>query len=302
MKFSTRLTLILTLTLALATGALAQDDAETTTTATTTAATTTTAAEKLAVTPHEKQLREQEMFILRDEFSSVLRQQRPELPMILALDPTLLNDEAFVQRYPELAAYLARHPEIRRNPRFYMGEFPIPGRVQNESEALEGLLVMGSFFLAALALSWFIRTVIEQRRWNRLSKTQAEVHNKILDRFSSSEELLAYIRTPAGTKFLESAPIPLHEDQPVQNAPFGRILRSIQIGTVVAAGGLGMIIVGSILRNADDLFAFGVIGFCVGIGFIGSAFVSIVLSRRLGQWKGPGAEPVPGISESELVR
>ncbi len=292
MKFSTRLTMILTLTLALAMGALAQETAEK----------TTTTAEKLAVTPHEKQLREQEMFILRDEFASVLRQQRSELPMILALDPTLLTDEAFVQRYPELAAYLARHPEIRRNPRFYMGDFPVPGRVQNESPGLEALLIMGGFFLAALALSWFIRTVIEQRRWNRLSKTQAEVHNKILDRFSTSEELLAYIRTPAGTKFLESAPIPLHEDRPVQNAPLGRVMRSIQIGMVVAAGALGMIIVGTILTNADDLFAMGVIGFCVGIGFIGSAFVSIALSRRFGQWKGPGAEAVPGISESELVR
>ena len=46
------------------------------------------------------------------------------------------------------------------------------------------------------------------RRWSRLSKIQTDVHNKLLDRFTSNEDLLAYIQTPVGRKFLESAPIP----------------------------------------------------------------------------------------------
>ncbi|HJX29810.1 MAG TPA: hypothetical protein VJ885_18055 [Thermoanaerobaculia bacterium] len=40
------------------------------------------------------------------------------------------------------------------------------------------------------------------------------MHNKILDRFNTTEQLLEYIRTPAGSKFLESAPIPLHVERP----------------------------------------------------------------------------------------
>jgi hypothetical protein len=139
-----------------------------------------------------------------------------------------------------------------------------------------------------------VRTIIEQKRWNRLSKTQAEVHNKILDRFGTTSELLEYVKTPAGTKFLESAPIPLHEEKVPQNAPLARVLWSIQIGVVLAVGALGMLLVSFRFEkeSAQGLFAMGMIGFCVGAGFIASAIVSIVLSRRLGLWKEETAEPV----------
>ena len=44
-----------------------------------------------------------------------------------------------------------------------------------------------------VALAWLIRTLIEQRRWKQLSRTQSDVHNKILDRFNTTEQLLEYI-------------------------------------------------------------------------------------------------------------
>ena len=43
---------------------------------------------------------------------------------------------------------------------------------------------------------------------------QYQVHNKLLDRFTSNEDLLAYVQTPAGRRFLESAPIPLQDEAP----------------------------------------------------------------------------------------
>ena len=58
---------------------------------------------------------------------------------------------------------------------------------------------------------WLIRTTLEQRRWSRLSKIQAEVHSKLMDRFSSNDELLTYVQTPSGRRFLESGPSPLQE-------------------------------------------------------------------------------------------
>jgi hypothetical protein len=42
-----------------------------------------------------------------------------------------------------------------------------------------------------------------------LSKVQTEVHTKIVDRFTANDDLLAYIQSPAGSKFLESSPIHL---------------------------------------------------------------------------------------------
>lgn len=274
----TRMLLILMLLLTVASPALAQE-----TTSTTTAAPET-------VEPSNT-------FTTRDQFTGLLRGSPSELATILALDPTLLSNEPFLSGYPELARFVAEHPEVRRNPRFYLAEFPIPGdrRQTALDEVFEGLVILATFGLIAFALAWLVRTTIEQKRWNRLSRTQNEVHNKILDRFSSSEELLAYIRSPAGTRFLESAPIPLHaeQQQATQNAPFTRIMWSIQLGVIVVAGALGMLLVSLRLdpESAQGVFAMGVIALFIGIGFIASAAVSIILPRKLGMTQ--PSEPTP---------
>jgi len=70
-------------------------------------------------------------------------------------------------------------------------------------------VAVAGFGLAIGVLTWLIRTIIDYRRWSRLSKVQAEIHTKLLDRFSSNEELAAYIQSPAGSRFLESSPIRL---------------------------------------------------------------------------------------------
>lgn len=232
---------------------------------------------------------------VRNEFAGLLRQHPQELATILALDPTLLSNEGFLAGYPQLAAFVAEHPEVRRNPRFFLGEFV--DRESNVDKILEPIMIIGVFALIAFALAWFVRTIIEQKRWSRLSRIQTEVHNKILDRFGTSAELLEYVRSPAGTKFLESAPIPLHAEQPTPNTPLARVMWSIQIGVIVAAGAIGMLIVSFRLEKeaSAGLFALGAIGLCVGAGFVASALVSIYLSRRLGPSGDPSLPPEPGL-------
>ena len=87
--------------------------------------------------------------------------------------------------------------------------------------------------------------IVTHRRWNRLSKVQYEVHNKLLDRFTSNEDLLAYVQTPAGRRFLESAPIPMQDEAPMLSAPFSRILWSVQAGIVLTIAGIGLLYVSS---------------------------------------------------------
>lgn len=227
---------------------------------------------------------------IRERLMSVLADHPPELKTIIALDPSLLANEAFLAHYPRLGEFVAENPEVQRNTSFYLGRIHIPGEERSAiSEMLEVIVISATFLLVALALAWIIRTFIEQKRWSRLSKTQSEVHNRLLDRFETNEELLAYIRTPAGSKFLESAPIPLSSEQPVHNAPMTRIMWSIQIGVVIAAGALGLLLVSFLFEKqaAKDLMAMGVIAFCVGGGFVGSAIASLVMSRRLGLWEPP---------------
>lgn len=281
MTVATRMILILTLMAAMTGAVLAQPAP----------ATTSAPAQPLV----EAQPRQQ----VQEQFTRLINQHPREVAPLVVLDPTLLSNEPFLARYPELAQFVAAHPEIRRNPHYFVQELPNPmlGRPRSSwQDAVEALGIGFVISLMAFMLTWLVRTLIEQRRWSRLSRTQAEVHNKILDRFGSTEELLAYVKTPAGSKFLESAPIPLHVEPAGPGTPMTRVLWSIQIGLIVAAAGLGMLLVsGRFDRDtARGFFAMGTIAACVGGGFILSAIVSMVISRRL------GARPLA--DEAELVR
>ena len=279
------------------------DPATTDTTATTTTATATATSDAdVQEAPEEPTPRH---FAVRDQFTRMLEQHPYELWMILKLDPALLTNEAFMSGYPEVRDFVAKNPEILKNPRFYLAQFTNPAQSRNVvGDVFEFVAVIAGIGMTVLALAWLIRTLIEQKRWRQLTKTQNEVHNKILDRFSTSEQLLDYIRTPAGTKFLESAPIPLHAERPSRhaNTPASRIMWTVQVGVIVAIVGLGMLLLS--LRfdreSADGLFAMGAIALCVGAGFLASAAVSLKLSRRLGLWQESDA-PEP-IDESGLVR
>jgi ABC-type Fe3+-siderophore transport system permease subunit len=276
----TRSVLILALLAGLAAPLFAQE--ETATTATTTTATTSTTTDPDAAQSVSSN-------DIRNDFNLLLRQRPPEVATILQLDPTLLSDDAFLAKYPEVRDFVAKHPEVRHSPGFYLGEYGLGHERTITENVLESMTIFAVFILIAFALAWIVRTLIEQKRWSHLSRTQSEVHNKILDRFSSSEELLTYIRTPAGTKFLESAPIPLHADSRPQNASAHRVLWSIQIGVIIAAASIGMLFVSGRFEkeSAQELAALGMIGVSIGVGFIASAVISLVLSRRLGLWQGP---------------
>lgn len=320
MTLATRMTLILivTLMLPLADVALAQETTpavETVTETETVVASeeaTSPAAEEAAAATGEAVVTDpppqMDRHELRTAFGRLLLNHPRYVATVLVLDPSLLENEQFLARYPQIPEFLDRFPQIREDPAFYLVEFA--HRVNpNTSDPLDDVLEMFSivavFGLIAVALAWIIRTIIEQKRWNRLSRTQVEVHNKILDRFGSSEELLEYVRSPAGTKFLESAPIPLRAEQPqTKNAPLTRIMWSIQIGVVIIAGGLGMLLVSLPLdgEGAQALFALGAIAFCIGGGFIASALVSIIFSRRLGLWEHPAPAPSGPLDEPGHVR
>jgi hypothetical protein len=242
MKPIARITLILFLALATA-GGLAAQEATAAQPVLDTAATAAEAGTAGEATPPGADEIARDSGETRNHFLTLLREHPPELGTILALDPTLLSNDAFLAGYPELARFVAARPEVRRNPRFYLSDFQPRRESGTLDQLLETLVIFATFLLIALALAWVLRTIIEQKRWSRLSRTQSEVHNKILDRFGSSEELLAYVRTPAGARFLESAPIPLHAERATQSPPMARVLWSIQIGVVVAVASLGMLLV-----------------------------------------------------------
>jgi hypothetical protein len=229
----------------------------------------------------------------KDELSALLDHYPPALRGVLALDPGLLGNQSYLAPYPALISFLNAHPEIARNPAFYVGEGVLPHAHQDAAsqildmwrDVLNGLGIFAGFGLAVGLLVWLIRTLVDYRRWSRLAKVQTDAHTKLLDRFTGNEDLLAYIQSPAGAKFLESSPISLDAGPRSVGAPLGRILWSVQGGVVLIAGGIGLHIVAGRVADApasQSLHALGVIGIALGVGFVISAIISFAISRRLG--------------------
>jgi len=233
----------------------------------------------------------------RDELARLLEHYPPTLRGILALDPTLLGNQVYLAPYPGLVSFLNQHPEIARNPAFYIGE-AIHSRPDAEAQIIDMwkdiLGALGVFVGVAMAIAllvWLIRTLIDYRRWSRLAKVQTDVHTKLLDRFTANEDLIAYIQSPAGSKFLESSPIKLDAGPKTLGAPIARILWSVQGGLVLIAAGIGLEIVGRHASEhaAEPLQALGVLAIALGIGFVISAIISYVISQRLGLIEPPSA-------------
>ncbi|HYK01969.1 MAG TPA: hypothetical protein VE974_09440 [Thermoanaerobaculia bacterium] len=309
MHLATRMVLVLMLVLAVP-GVLSAQEAETSTntsdaarpqaatetTASDTASTDATATDTTGTAEGEETPRRQTNYETRNQFTSLLSRNAEELTTLLVLEPALLSNEEFLAGQPELARFVKAHPEVGLQPSFYLAEYG--GRTSHHGpDIVEPLVTLFAFVLITFALGWIVRTIIEQKRWNRLTRTQNEVHNKILDRFGSSAELLEYVKSPAGTKYLESAPIPLRPEPPAtQNVPLTRVIWSVQLGVITCALGVGLLLVSLRFTDSGDLFALGAIALCIGLGFIGSAAVTLLLSRRLGLWpSSPGAsEPGPG--------
>ena len=236
----------------------------------------------------------------------------PTLTTVVSKDPSLLADQAYVARNnPQLADFLGAHPEVVRNPDFYLFThmhaedrgpdealehevWPDVYRVRAPDSALREIahdfIPMVAFACFLAALLWAIRLFVENRRWSRIFKLQSEVHGKLIEKFSSSQELAAYMQTEAGKRFLEAAPIPLSLDkgQCVPSA-VARVLTPIQIGTVLILLGIGFLL----LRHAGPDFeipmrVLGVLILMPGIGFILSAGMTWAMASRLGLMPPPG--------------
>ncbi|OFW11665.1 MAG: hypothetical protein A3H96_03100 [Acidobacteria bacterium RIFCSPLOWO2_02_FULL_67_36] len=235
----------------------------------------------------------------REKLNEVLGKYPPSLGRVLKLDPSLLSNDAYLATYPALAAFLAQHPEVAHNPGYFLERVNVSSgygtrdprelQVQHMDRLIGDFTAFMVFLVVTGVLIWLIRMVVDSRRWSRLSKVQFDVHTKLLDRFASSEELMAYIQTPAGRKFLESAPIQVHDDARPLGAPLSRILVSLQAGVVLAIAGLGVLLVS--LRFVDEpaqfFFVVGIVTMALGVGFIVSAGAAYGLSRKLGLLERP---------------
>jgi hypothetical protein len=226
---------------------------------------------------------------VRDELNTMFEQYPPTLRAVLQRDPTLLTNAAYLAPYPALAAYIAQHPEIPHNPAYFVGtanygDFYRDSPSDRISRIIEPLSVSAVVIVLICILGWMLRGIMNHRRWIRTSKLQTDMQDKLLARFTSNEEMLAFIGTPAGQRFLESASVVVEPGPRNLSAPVGRMLWSMQLGIVILVTGFGIHFVAGQLSE-DAITGFQVTGgivMALGIGFILSALGSYLLSRRLG--------------------
>lgn len=141
-----------------------------------------------------------------------------------------------------------------------------------------GMSVAG--FLAVIG--WVIRTVAVNWRLHRTVKLQAEIQERMLDRFESTDQLAEFLSGDAGARFLESATFE-------RNRPHGRILGSIQAGIIVTFVSIALIWLHGQWHWADEELLFlGALGLALGLGFLVSAGVAYALSKSWGLMNGRG--------------
>lgn len=128
-----------------------------------------------------------------------------------------------------------------------------------------------------LVLGWIARTVSTNRRLRETAKIQAEMQTKLLERFGTSQDMLQFLGSEAGKKFMESATLE-------RANPHGRILGGVQAGVLLLLGGIGFFAsAGSFGLDGQPFAHFlGVMGLMLGAGFLVSSFIAARLSKAWG--------------------
>lgn len=250
---------------------------------------------------------------LRDQLISLVRMS-PTLQRAVEIDPSLLSDQEYVSRSnPQLAQFLAQHPEVSRNPDFYLfaeingsrpGHYVQPlrrsgtprdfGQIDLHREYVQNVLVLLGFAGAVGALLWLIRLLLENRRWSRVFRQQTEIHSKLIDRFATNQELLEYMNTETGRRFLDAAPIPIDPDRShALPVGLGRVVGPLQLGIVLTMLGAGLMILSRTFHLRDiaaPLTLAGMVTLMPGLGFIISAIITWRLTERLGLTPHPASD------------
>lgn len=226
---------------------------------------------------------------VREKLRELLRSVPPAVGEVLRRDPSLLTRADYLAPYPALAAFVQQHPEVALNASFFVGsEYDAPRDAESRGigmaeDLLEGvgvLVIMSSMFAF---FAWLVRVVLDHRRWLRQSKTQVETHAKILDRLTSHDDLIAYIQSPAGQRFLESAPIEVDGRPRPSNTSLSRVLLAVQAGIVLMALGGGFAVLEGRFGEAGKGFSMlSTLALALGAGFLLSAAASYVISMRHG--------------------
>lgn len=129
---------------------------------------------------------------------------------------------------------------------------------------------------AMVAIVWIVRVTLDHQRAKRIIAAQAELQHRLLEKFGSSKELMEFLESGAGQRFLLST-------APAQGSPYAKILGSVRSGILLTLlGGAMLYLSGRIADAAEGLSVLGAVALVLGIGFLVSSAVVYLLSRSWG--------------------
>ena len=143
-------------------------------------------------------------------------------------------------------------------------------------------LILGPISMAMITL---IIIFIARGRERRV-QMHAEVQTKLIDKFSSAPELIAFLKSDEGRRFLGEI-----ESGPRLNAR-DRIIRGMGKALVTGAVGVGFLVIGFLPATSNEFCI--VVGFLLltlGVGLFLSALLSLRLSRSWGLMEQEPAHP-----------
>jgi len=125
-------------------------------------------------------------------------------------------------------------------------------------------------------IGFVIWTIFSTIRRYKTTQLQAGLQTKLLEKFGSGQELLAYVQSDAGKRFLESLTME-------QRTPYRRILGAAQASVVLILLAFALLFLRGRIYGAEEGFlVFGTILLSLGVGFGLSAALSYYLSKSFG--------------------
>jgi hypothetical protein len=141
---------------------------------------------------------------------------------------------------------------------------------------LTPVIGMVSFFAIC---GWILRSILDHRRSTRTMQAQVDLQRQLIEKMSSSEDLLAYLQSDAGQRLASSVALD-------RGNPLMRVLGAVQAGIILVVVGGALILMRGLEGLGSDAvhgFVFlGTLAVAVGAGFLLSSAATYALSKRWG--------------------
>jgi len=132
--------------------------------------------------------------------------------------------------------------------------------------------------IACSLIAWILWLISNHVRQSRALKSHTQLQNKLLDKFTSSQDAYQYLNSEAGKSLWQ---LQVRKSRDV----FGEILATIKVGIVASSLGLACIALRSLQQVAFAREIFLILGallLSLGVGFLVSSAISYYLSKSWG--------------------